>query len=78
MTASPLDRIARSAHPRLLLSTLLGAVVALLGAGLSVIAPAVGLGIRETAARIAILGALLFLAGGSGYLAFSVFERGFE
>lgn len=78
MTSGPLDRIARSAHPRLLLLMLLGAAVAVLGVVLIVVSPTIDLGNGEIAARIGILGALVFLAGASGYLAFSVFERGFE
>lgn len=78
MTAAPLDRIARSAHPRLLLLVLLGGVIGLLGTLFAVVGPAVGLSVGVPAARIAILGALVFLAGASGYLAFSVFDRGFD
>ena len=57
---------------------LIGASVTVLGVVLLVVAPVIELGIGEGAARVAILGVLVFLAGGSGYLAFSVFERGFE
>lgn len=78
MTTAPFDRVARSAHPRLLLLVLLGAAVGLLGTLLAVVGPSVGLPVGGPAARIAILGALVFLAGASGYLAFTVFDRGFD
>lgn len=67
------DRLARAAHPRLLLLVLVGAGLVVVGLLLWLLAPTLGLG--DTGARIAILGALVFVLGASGYVAFAVFER---
>ena len=67
--------LSRSAHPRLLVLLLAGAAVGLLG---SVLLVAGGQGLRTLGFRLAVVGYLAFLAGASGYLAFAVFERGFD
>lgn len=67
------DRLARATHPRLLLLVLVGAGLVVVGLSLWLLAPTVGLG--DSGARIAILGALVFFLGASGYLAFAVFEH---
>lgn len=68
----PLGWFARRAHPRLAAFALIGAAIALVG-GLLALTGGERLGIR-----LAVLGAVVFSFGGSGYVAFSVFERGFE
>jgi hypothetical protein len=79
---SAIDRLfgtlARTAHPRLLVLAAVGVAAVVLG-GVLVLAtsgPAGGPG--TLGIRLAIVGALLFLLGASGYVAFAVFERGFE
>lgn len=68
----PFGWFARRAHPRLAALVLIGAAVALVGGLLALI------GGQRLGVRIAFLGALVFFFGGSGSVAFYVFERGFE
>lgn len=68
---NPLGWCARRTHPRLAAFVLLGTAVALVGGLLSVVGLTVGL-------RLAIIGALVFAFGASGYVAFGVFDHGFE
>lgn len=77
---SPLapDQLARAAHPRLAVLVWLGAAVCLLGLLVLVLGPALGVGARRLGLQLAVVGTIGFLAGGSGYVAFGVFEAGFE
>lgn len=68
----PLGWFARRAHPRLAALVLLGGAVALAGGLLALV------GGETLGLRLVVLGGLVFAFGGSGYVAFSVFERGFE
>lgn len=68
----PLGWFARRSHPRLAALVLVGGAVALAGGLLALV------GGETLGLRVAILGALVCFFGGSGYVAFSVFERGFE
>lgn len=63
----------RFAHPRLAALFGLGLAVGLAGTVAWLLTPTTGGG-RTTAARLLVLGYLLALAGGSGYLAFAAFE----
>lgn len=72
------DRLLASAHPRLGLLVIVGAVLALVGVGLALLGPSFGPGTRRLGLRLAVLGGLVFLVGASGYVAFAVFERGFD
>ena len=79
---SPVDRLlrpfARAAHPRLLALVAIGATVGLVGTALALATPGAGSGPGTLGFRLAVVGYLVFLVGGSGYVAFSVFERGFD
>lgn len=73
---SVVDRISRARHPRLLVLVLVGAVGVVAGAVLLLADGAPrpdSLGVR-----LAVLGALVLLFGATGYLAFSIFGRGFD
>lgn len=78
---SSIDRllgpITRSAHPRLLTLVVLGAAIGVLGTALSLAGPGPG-ELRGLGTRLAVVGYLVFLLGASGYVAFAVFERGFD
>ena len=78
---SAIDRLAGSltgaAHPRLLVLVVVGAAVGVVGTAL-VVAGSGGRGLDALGLRLAVVGYLAFLFGASGYLAFTVFERGFE
>lgn len=80
MSAGPIDpgRFTRFAHPRLALLGLLGAGLGLLGLVALLSAAPVGHGLGTVGARIAILGGLVLAFATSGYVAFFVFDRGFE
>lgn len=68
----PIGWFARRAYPRLAALVVLGAAVALAGGLLALV------GGGTLGLRLAALGTLVFAFGGSGYVAFSVFDRGFE
>lgn len=70
----PLGWFARQSHPRLAALVLLGGAVGFVGA-LLIFA---GVGSGTLGLRLAVLGALAFFFGASGYVAFAVFEREFE
>lgn len=72
MSARPRAWLADRAHPRLAALALLGLAAALLGALL------VAAGVGPTGLRLAVVGFIACLVGASGYLAFAVFERGFD
>lgn len=76
MTASDdwLGRLARRRHPRLAVLVLSGGAVGLTGAGLAL----AGVGLETLGLRLGVIGGLAFLFGASGYVAFAVFEHGFE
>lgn len=76
MTASDdwLDRLARRRHPRLAVLVLAGGAVGLTGAVLAL----AGIGLETLGLRLGVIGAIAFLLGASGYVAFAVFERGFD
>lgn len=80
MIAGPVDpgRLARFAHPRLAILGLLGTGLGLLGLLVFLTAAPVGHGFGTVGVRIVILGALVLAFAASGYVAFFVFERGFE
>lgn len=63
----------RFAHPRLAFVGLAGVALVIVG-GVGWLAPGVAEGVRVTALRVMVLGYLLALAGGSGYVAFAAFE----
>ena len=79
---SAIDRLAGAlagaAHPRLLALVVLGAAVGVVGTVLAVAGSGQGSGLGDLGFRFAVAGYLVFLLGASGYLAFTVFERGFE
>jgi len=78
---SAIDRLAGTlsgvAHPRLLVLVVAGAVVGVIGTVLLLAAPGPGAGAATLGLRLGIVGYLVCLLGASGYLAFTVFERGF-
>lgn len=76
MSASrdPHGWLAGQAHPRLAVLVIVGGVVGLVGAALAF----VGGGLGTAGLRLSVLGLLAFLFGASGYVAFAVFERGFD
>lgn len=74
----PLARLARFAHPRLVLLVLVGVALGLVGLVLVLTAGPTGHGLRLVGLRLAGLGGLVFAFGGSGLVAFFVFERGFD
>ena len=79
---SAIDRIAGAlagtAHPRLLVLVVVGAVVGVVGTALAVATPDPTSSFVTLGVRLAVVGYLAFLLGGSGYVAFAVFERGFD
>ena len=77
MSDSLLGRLARAAHPRLLVLVIVGTLVGVLGTALLLLAP--DRGAQATLGRrLAVVGYLVFLIGASGYVAFLVFDRGFD
>lgn len=74
----PLGRLARADRPRLAVLVLVGGVVALVGGALVVAGSALDRGLGAAGLRVAVIGFLVFALGASGYVAFAVFERGFE
>lgn len=76
MTASEPFReaVARTAHPRLVTALVVGVAIGLLGTTLAL----AGAGPRSIWTRLAIVGYLVALIAGSGYVAFGIFERGFD
>lgn len=77
---SAVDRLlrpfARASHPGLLALVAVGVAVGVVGTALTLAAP--GSGVGSLGPRLAVVGALVLLLGGSGYVAHSVFERGFD
>ena len=75
MTSSAvLDWFAERDHPRLAALVVLGAATALLGGALEL----AGAGPGRLGYQLAVVGLLVLLFGGSGAVAFAVFERGFD
>lgn len=70
----PLGWLAGQAHPRLAVLVIVGAGAGLVGAALAL----AGGGLGTAGFRLGVLGLLAFLLGASGYVAFAVFERGFD
>lgn len=70
-----LDRIRESAHPRLATIIAIGVVMIAVAAMLAVLGTATDLGSTQYSLPLAVVGYLLFMFGGSGYLAMWVFER---
>ena len=71
----PVGWLSRRSYPRLAALVVVGAAVGLLGTAL--VATGRG-GAGSLGLRLAVLGYLVFLFGASGYVAFSLFSRGFE
>lgn len=72
--SGPVDWLAGLAHPRLALLILVGAATVAVGGALALVGPPLGADAGTTAIRMAIAGAIVFLFGATGYLAFSLFE----
>lgn len=70
-----LDRIRESAHPRLALIIAVGVGTIAVAAVLAALGSATDLDVAQYSLPLAVVGYLLFLFGGSGYLAMRVFER---
>lgn len=79
---SAIDRLAGAlagaAHPRLLVLLVVGAAVGVVGTALAIAGSGAGDGLATLGFRMAVVGYLALLFGASGYLAFTVFDRGFE
>lgn len=71
-------RVLRSEYPRLVLLSIGGAGVGLIGTALVLVGSQVGSSLDEAGLRIAVIGYLAFLVGVSGYVAFAVFENRFD
>lgn len=69
-----LGRLARRRHHRLAVLVLAGGAIGLTGAVLAL----AGIGLETFGLRLGAIGAIAFLFGASGYVAFAVFERGFD
>lgn len=65
-------------HPRLTFLVVVGGATTLVGLAGSLSASPLGHGFGTAGLRIAILGLLAFFLGATGYVAFRVFEHGFE
>lgn len=74
----PVGRLARLRHPRLATIAIIGAVLAVAGAAGWLTAGPLGHPYGTDGLRAAFVGLLGFFLGASGYLAFAVFERGFD
>lgn len=74
----PAGRLARRRHPRLATIALVGAVLAIAGLAGWLTAGPLGHPYGTDGLRAAFIGLLGFFFGASGYLAFAVFERGFD
>lgn len=70
-----LEWFSRRSYPRLAALVVLGAAVGAVGTALLLAGSGAG---RTLGLRLAVVGYLVFLFGASGYLAFSLFSRGFE
>lgn len=70
-----LDRIRESAHPRLAIIIVVGVVIMAVAAILALMGSVTELQSTRYSLPIAIVGYLLFMFGGSGYVSMWVFER---
>lgn len=70
-----LPRIERSEFPRLTLLVVIGALLLAVGGGLVGADPMVEPDVGLLGIRIGVIGFLLFVFGGAGYIAITVFER---
>lgn len=68
----------RADHPRLLGLVAVGVAVAAIGTALALTSPGQGSDLGTLGVRLAVVGTIAFVVGASGYVAFSVFERGFD
>lgn len=68
---------AQSRHPRLLILSMLGVTIGLLGTAITLTDSGPD-GASTLGVQIAVVGYLTFLVGTSGYVAFSVFKHGFD
>lgn len=68
----------RTAHPRLAVLVAVGALLAVAGFGVAVAGPTVGFDPGLLGLRIGIVGLFLLFLGASGWMAFAVFDRGFD
>lgn len=71
----PMGWLSRRSYPRLAVLVVLGAALGVVGTALVVTGRG---GAGSLGLRLAVVGYLVFLFGGSGYLAFSLFSRGFD
>lgn len=70
-----LDRIRESAHPRLAIIIAVGVGTIAVAAILAVLGSVTDLASTQYSLPLAVVGYLLFMFGGSGYVAMRVFER---
>lgn len=66
--------LVRITHPRLVALVVVGIALGLLGTALTL----EGAGPRSIGTRLAIVGYLVALIAGSGFVAFRIFEHGFD
>lgn len=69
------ERISQTPYPRLTVLVIGGFALLAIGALLVAADPMVGSDLGTSGFRIGVIGFLLLVVGGSGYIAISVFER---
>lgn len=75
MTNVVVDRITQRSHPRLTVLVVAGLVFLAIGGLTAVLDPMVGSDLGVLSVRVGVLGYLLLLFGGSGYVALALSKR---